>query len=361
MLQEVMRPTGRKEISNLKAEDKSEIIQTSIPNRPREISKEVIPPNQEQSGEDMEKRMKHKPECAEDIQQQDCHSRSGKDDKRITQSFEPHHSLLFQPKSSPKHETTVSVVLGKDKTSSTKEDQKVAEDPRGEHSTKSNFFYAQQPLIWFSATLTEPSFSNSGQIKTSSSEERRKPLLGTSTGPDYADLNLVQRTLHSMAYRVVNGHVLPLEKQQDRKSNLTLQEKEKLDTNRRLASDKESTNTDRPSPPPNPFSLETFDMGFKATLCVGLGIRVPSVLKLPQRHRHGPYPILRLGVVQHDAFINLDCRRIRIVPEPTVIDPLPPPPLNIRIPWRGKNILVKFPPAKPAAVLPLRRTESLEQ
>jgi hypothetical protein len=164
-----------------------------------------------------------------------------------------------------------------------------------------------------------------------------------------------------MAHRVVNGHVLPLEKQQDRKSNLTLQEKGKLDINHRLASDKESANTDHPSPPLNLFSLDTFDRGFKIIPRVDLGIRVRDGPKLPQRHRHGPYPTLRLGIVMHDAFINLDPRGIRIMPLPTVIEPLPPPPLNIKIPWRGKNILVKLPPAKPATELALRRTESLEQ
>jgi hypothetical protein len=153
ILQEVMRPTDEKQGLDQEMEDKNKTIPTSIPNRPRDTSKIVIPSDQEQSGQDMEKMMKHKAECAEDIQQQDYYFRSGKDGKRIIQSSDSHHSPLFQPpgfqaplvqpKSSPKLEATVAAVSEKGNTSSTKEDQKVAEDPRGEHFTESNFSYSE--------------------------------------------------------------------------------------------------------------------------------------------------------------------------------------------------------------------------
>ena len=128
ILQEVMRSTAGKEISDLKAEDKNETIQTSIPNRPNETSREVAPSNQEQSEESFERKAKHK---SKEIQQQDCHSRSEKDDKRITQSSKLHDFTIFQPKSSPKLETTVAVVPDEDNTSSTKEDSTVGKDSRG--------------------------------------------------------------------------------------------------------------------------------------------------------------------------------------------------------------------------------------
>jgi hypothetical protein len=168
-----------------------------------------------------------------------------------------------------------------------------------------------------------------------------------------------------MAYRVVNGHVLPLEKQRDRKLNLTLQEKEKLDTNRVFVSDdsvsrknsgKGSGSSDRPSPPQNPFVSETFELSFKVTRLVGLNLATWNTSKFPTRHRHGPYPILHIGMVEHNAFpritgIHLDYREMILAREPTVIEPLPPPPpLKVRIPWRGKFIRVILPPTNPASV-----------
>jgi hypothetical protein len=186
------------------------------------------------------------------------------------------------------------------------------------------------------------SLSNPHQINTSRAEERKSPLPGPSEEPDNVNLNLVQRTLRSMASRVENGHVLSLEKQKRRNLDLLLKGKEPLNIQNpsnslpRNDSGKENS-TDRLSSSPNPFVSETFELSFEVTPWLDLDMAGPSLLTI---HRHGPYPTLRIEAVEHMEYprtaLNLGLRRTNLVRRPIIIESLPPPPtsaLRVKIPW----------------------------
>jgi hypothetical protein len=75
-------------------------------------------------------------------------------------------------------------------------------------------------------------------------------------------------------------------------------------------------------------------------------------------HRHGPYPTLRIWAVEQTDFprSTRSCVRMRMMDgegDPTIVEPLHTPPgsqFRVRIPWRGKNIIVQLPPVPPASV-----------
>jgi len=209
------------------------------------------------------------------------------------------------------------------------------------------------------AEWTEPFFVQ-GQIKPSSFEERYSPLPGQPKGGDDAKLNLVQKTLRSMASRVENGHVLSLERQKRRKVSLLLEEKKarNMESRSKLLARKDSDkerSTDRLSSPPNPFVSEKFELSFEITPRLNLDMTAPRRLII---HRHGPYPTLRIWAVEHKDFPRSTRSDVRMrmmdgEGEPTIVEPLHTPPgspFRALIPWRGKNIIVRLPPVAPASV-----------
>jgi hypothetical protein len=163
-----------------------------------------------------------------------------------------------------------------------------------------------------------------------------------------------------MASRIENGHVLSLEKQKRQNSDLLLKGEKPLNIEKpskllpRKDSDKEN-NSDRLSFSPNPFVSKTFELSFEVTPWLDLDMAGPS---LPTRHRHGPYPTLRIGAVEHMEYprrtgSHLDLRSVNLARQPIISEPLPPPPaspLKVKIPWKGKNIMVKLPPVDTRSV-----------
>lgn len=176
-----------------------------------------------------------------------------------------------------------------------------------------------------------------------------------------ASPDLVQRTLFSMASSVVNGHVLSLRKQRQRKSDLKVEEKQKFNINLWSPSDNSiSTKAlgERPStsgPPsasPNPFVSETFRLSFEVRQWLDSDREEQDNSTVDKSCRHGPYPNLHVWFLEHDVYRLTPARRIwlqkKMMPErqPAIIEPLPMPPrLSVKIPWRGKNIIVRLPPA----------------
>ena len=209
------------------------------------------------------------------------------------------------------------------------------------------------------------SFFNPLQIKTSSAEEIKGPLPGSSKEPNDANLNFLQRTLRSMASRVENGHVLPLEKQKRRNFDLLLEEKNPLNIKfpsnslPRKVSDKKNT-ANRISPSPNPFVSETFKVSFE--VCLDLDMTGPS---FPITYRHGPYPTLRVEAMEYVKYpwgTDLHSYICKIpVQQPSIVEPvtpLPASPLRARIPWKDKYIIVRLPPVSPASVSIERKSDS---
>jgi hypothetical protein len=164
-----------------------------------------------------------------------------------------------------------------------------------------------------------------------------------------------------MASSVVNGHVLSLKKQRQRKSDLKVEEKQKLNINLWPPSDnsistkalgRRSSVIGPPSASPNPFVSETFGLSFEVRQWLDSDREEQDNPTVDKRCRHGPYPNLHVWLLEHDVYRLTPARRIwlqkKMMPErqPAIIEPLPPPPrLSVKIPWRGKNIIVRLPPA----------------
>lgn len=190
---------------------------------------------------------------------------------------------------------------------------------------------------------------------------RENSLLDPSKDLGHTSPNLVQRTLFSMASSVVNGHVLSLKKQRQRKSDLKVEEKQKLNINLWSPSDnsistkalgKRSNAIGPPSAPSSPFVSETFRLSFEVRQWLDSDREEQDNSIMDKRCRHGPYPNLHIWLLEHDVYRLTPARRIwlqkKMMPEqqPAMIEPLPPPPsLSVKIPWRGKNIIVRLPPA----------------
>ena len=385
IFQEVMDSTS-------KEKKKLPAAAISLPSRPRDSSFEAALSSSTGSRQGTDPKVRPK---GKEILHQDSDFLSGKNEKGAAESSKPHNTHILLLKSPPKHQTPVLVFLDKGKESAG-ENSTALEDTKGEHSTIFLLSCNRQVLTLFLATSTnvltnkqtlnsksptiakadgrgsdKVSFSNPRQIKTSSVKERKSPLPGPSKEPDDANLNLVQRTLRSMASRVENGHVLSLEKQKRRNLDLLLKEKKPLNIKNppnslpRKDLDKKNS-TDRLSSSPNPLVSETFDLSFEVTPWLDLDMAGPS---LPTRHRHGPYPTLRIGAVEHMEYpwrtdLYLDLRRMNLARQRTIIEPLPPlpaPPLRVKIPWKGKHIIVKLPPVSPASVSIKRTSDSLER
>ena len=394
VFQEVMRSSNKeaKADSTSKEERKLPAAAISLPSRPRDSTLEVALSSSTGSRQGTDPKIRPK---GKEILHQDSDFLAGKGEKGTAESSKPHNTHILQLKSPPKHQTPFLVVPNKGK-ESTDENSTVLEDTKGEHSmrfllscnrhiltlfpaTSTNVLTNKQTLNFKSPTISEAdgrgnnkvSFSNPRQIKTSSAEERKSPLPGPSKEPEDANLNLVQRTLCLMALRLENGHVLFLEKQKHRNSDLLLKGEKPLniknpsDSLPRNGPDKENS-TDRPSSSPNPFVSETFELSFQVTPWLDLDMAGPSLLT---RHRHGPYPTLRVGAVEHTEYprrtgLHLEFRRMNFARQPIIIESLPPPPaspLRVKIPWKGKYIMVRLPPVSPASASIKRKSDSSER
>jgi hypothetical protein len=212
----------------------------------------------------------------------------------------------------------------------------------------------------FSAAEWTDLFFVPGQIKPSSVEERYSQWPRQPKGRDDARLNLVRKTLRSVAPTVENRHVLSLETQKRRKVSRLLEDQKAHDMESRsklLArkdSDKERS-TDRLSSLPNTFVSANFELSFEITPRLNLDMTMPRQIII---HRHGPYPTLRIWAVEHKDFPRTSRSHIRLrmmdgEAEPTIVEPLHTPPgsqFRAKIPWRGKNIIVRLPPVPPASV-----------
>lgn len=164
-----------------------------------------------------------------------------------------------------------------------------------------------------------------------------------------------------MASSVVNGHVLSLRQQRQRKSDLKVKEKQKLNMNlwspsgnsiSTRALRKPSSTIGPPSASPNPCVSETFRLSFEVRQWLDSDREEQDNSTTDKRCRHGPYPNLHVWVLEHDVYRLTPARRIwlqkKMMPErqPTIVEPLPlPPRLSVKIPWRGKAIIVRLPPA----------------
>lgn len=218
--------------------------------------------------------------------------------------------------------------------------------------------------------IANASISKPLQVKCSDSKVRKSFLLGPTKDPTDANLNLVQRTLQSMASRVVGGHVLSLEKQRHRKLDGTYPVKTKPPS----ASDDSlsrndlsgGSNTTEPlAHPPNPFVSNIFRLSFELTPWRDLYNPAHNESYLMTKVRHGPYPVLHVWLLEHGIYplrsiAHIEKRRIMRERQRQQRIPTPPPlpPLfKAKIPWRGKNILVKLPPGTSASASIERKNE----
>jgi hypothetical protein len=153
-----------------------------------------------------------------------------------------------------------------------------------------------------------------------------------------------------MDSRVENGHVLSLERQKRQKVSLLLQENKlhNMENRSKLLPGKDSDkerNTDRLPSSPNTFVSEKFELNFEITPLLNLDMTIPRHLII---HRHGPYPTLGIGRVETKEYPRITGVQLIFREENlTIVEPLPTP-LKIRVPWRGKNIIVRLPPVLPA-------------
>jgi hypothetical protein len=391
VFQEVMRSSNKevKADSTSKEEKKLPAAAISLPSRPRDSSLEVATSSSTgaQQGTDPQIRPKGK-----EIPRQQSELPGGKSEKGTADSSKLYNTHIPKLKSPPKHQIPFLVFPDKDK-ESTGDNSIVLEDMKSEHSMRYPLSCNFHVLILFPAASTDVftnkqtlnskpptkseadgrsnnvvSFSDPRKFKTSSTEERKSPLLGSSKEPDDANLNLVQRTLRSMASRVENGHVLSLEKQKRRNVDLLLQGKNLLNMKfpsnslprKRKDSDKENSTDGLPSSP-NPFVSKTFKLSFEVWL--DLDVAGPSMLTI---RRHGPYPTLGVGPMEHVEYPwrtdlhSYICRK-NLARQPSIIEPLPQPPaspLNVRIPWKDKHITVRLPPVSPASASIERKSDS---
>jgi hypothetical protein len=221
--------------------------------------------------------------------------------------------------------------------------------------------------------------ANLPQAITSAFEEGKGPLSRRPWDPDSVNLNIVQRALRSIASRVADGHVLSLQKQR----YLKLDGVFSPNMNRPSASDdstsRKEANADlmavsRPLHSPNPFISEIFKLSFEVYPSLDLDKTVRTDhnrTPLGIIHRHGPYPTLHVGLVEYNTYLRRSVvyiyqRRTILAtqserqPQTTISKPLPPlRPFTAKIPWRGKNILVKLPPVAPASASIEGNNESL--
>ncbi|RDL30186.1 uncharacterized protein BP5553_10464 [Venustampulla echinocandica] len=392
IFQEVMRWSNKekKADSASKEQNKHSKATISLPSRPRDSSVEVALSSATGSQQGTDRKV-----CPreKEILHQDSDIMARKNEKCTAESSKPHNTHIFQPKSALKYQKATPALPHKGRESAGG-NSTVLEDTKSEHPIRSLLSYNHQALTLYPATssnvLTNKqalnsrspiisdadgrgndkiSFSNQLQIKTSDAGEKKSPLPRPSKEPDDAYLNLPQRILGSMASRIENGHVLSLEKQKRKNLNLLLKGKKLLNIENlsklslRKDSDKENS-SDRLSFSPNPFVSETFELSFEVTPWLDLDMAGPS---LPTRNRHGPYPTLRIGAVEHMEYprgtsFHLAQCRVDLAPQPIILEPLSPPPaspLKVKIPWKGKYIMVKLPPVDPPSVSIKRKSDSI--
>ena len=387
VFQEVMRSTTKeaKADSGSKEDMEPPAVPISSPSPPRHSRSRSTGSGQ---GNDPKINPKEK-----EILQQDSGVLAGKGERDIAKSSKPQNGQIPQVISSPKPRTPSSVGpdKGKDRIYGS---PTVLEDTKGEHSSRILLSCKRDILISFRATSTNVlsneqtssfqslnileadgrsnnngSFSNSHQNKTSSAEEGQGPVPRRPKEAEDVTLNLVQRALRSMASRVENGHVLSLAEQKRRKSKLLLKVEKPPNTSKpsgslpRNGPSKESSTDRTPSSSPGPFVSETFSLSFQPMPWLDLDMAGPGIVT---RHRHGPYPTLRIGIVEYDEYpwetdhISVLLRRMRLARKPVVEESPPPPPrppltpppppaspLKVKIPWKNKYIMVKLPPVDP--------------
>jgi hypothetical protein len=179
-------------------------------------------------------------------------------------------------------------------------------------------------------------------------------LPGPTIQQDDASLNHIQRTLRSMALRVVNGHVLPLGKQhrkldhiQTRNIDYPSAPDDSIlgdESRKKSSTDRSATSSKTVS---YPFVSESFKLSFEVRPRLDLD-RAKSYRSLTRGriHRHGPYPTLNIGLLEYEIDPNTRLGRQSMAMEPLrLATPLSPPlSLRIKIPWKDKFISVRLPP-----------------
>lgn len=404
VFQEVMRSSNNRaqEDPTSKEEKKIHGATISLPSRPSCIISEaaISGSTWSQQGTDPHIRPNGKEISHQESNQPDRKS------KQCTANFSKLHpeyqkSLIIFPNKEIGSSEEISVIL---------------EDIKSEHFMRYALSCNFHVLILFSAAFKElftneqnfnfkPSskegrsnnvaFLDPFQIKQLSGEDRKDPLSGSLKELEDANLNFVQRAILLMASRVENGHVLSLEKQKLRNLGLSRRRKSQPNNNKFLLNSSpqkklDKAETDRllsspdPLAPCNPFVSKTFEFSFGRWL--DLDIAAPSI---PIVSRHGPYPTLGVGVIEHVGYpyypwrtdLDTDIRRMNLAQRPTtverpaIIEPpsikkppaiikaLSPPPepqsRRVKVPWKGKTITVKLPPASRKVVPIEPKSDSL--
>lgn len=213
VFQEIMRSNNKeaKMDSTSKEERKLRAAAISLPSPPRDSTFEAALSSSAGSRQGTNPNIH--PERKE-ILLQDSGFLTGKSEKGTAESSKPHNTHIAERQSPPKHQKPLLVVPDRGK-ESTDEISTVLEDTK---ATSTNVLTNKLNFNFKSPTVSEAdergnnkvSFSNQRQIKTSSAEGSKSPRPPKES--EYANLNLVQRTLRSMASRVENGHVLSLAK-----------------------------------------------------------------------------------------------------------------------------------------------------
>jgi len=187
--------------------------------------------------------------------------------------------------------------------------------------------------------------------------------------PSAAPLNFVQRTLHSMTARLKNGHIMSLEKQRLHRESHILEDGEGVSVKKITQLEKRKTNSASLNSP-SPFVANTFQLSFEVDRwSTPQWDEYTAESSLQKKNFHGPYPTLHIWLLEDDTYHRLKHYVLHIrrsiqeqnerngpelaglaqaAPHAGTTEVTLPPILQVKIPWRGRNIMVRLPAMPPA-------------
>ena len=328
--QEVMRWSNKETNVDLTSKEDNVISEATMssPSRSRDSRLEVTPSSATGSQQGTDQKV-----CPnkKEVLHVDSDNIASQNEKGIPESSKPHDIHIFQLKSALEDQKATFALPHEDKESASK-NSTIWEDTKNELPSRSLLSPNHQALALYPATpsnvLTNEQTLDSGlpiisdaDGKGNDKELFRQLQLKTSQKREDLDLSLKENS--------------PPDKENISK---LLPEK---------GSDKESK-SDRMSFPSNPFVSETFELSFKVSPC------------LVNWDMYGPYPKPPIASVEEQmddsrriGSVNLDPSRANLAEQPIILEPLPPPappPLRVKIPWKGRNISVRLPPVDQRSV-----------
>jgi hypothetical protein len=233
--------------------------------------------------------------------------------------------------------------------------------------TSDNFSKPETPINTQAVELVDvkPSFSYPYQFKTSDFEISLANLIDL-TNSNEDDIYFTKRTLRPITSQIVRGHVISSRIKLDFQSTTRLKDFMAWKLHQQLAirSDPyasiasgdlklaKKTGTGptadyAQSAPPNPFVAKAFELSFV----------VEPWWEMMERMQDGnveaeagtrQHKVARKILVDEDGRIMRSEPAKKPKPEPQFAN-VPAPPLRMKIPWKGKSIIVRLPPVKPVS------------